>query len=250
MLYLMMFFSLLVASGAEEIIAATGVVGLLILLTKLESIHVSGMLVRRTRSISENAAANWKRFAYGGGLVSVIALVFAFASAGSFSDSIARDLHFAVDESVWMHTRSPEDFEENEDGSQRSRWYQSETSLDVAVFAYPLVPWLDFEGFRGEFYSYLQSEGISVATLEERMPAGMTGFACMIESEMVPGFILLELSFILWDEESHAVHHVKTTVHDEDREVALAGLRSLMATAEWIPAVEQELATPPPADAP
>jgi hypothetical protein len=240
MLYVMLFFMLIVAAGAEEVSAAIGIVGVLILLTKLESIHVSGMMVRRTRSISDRAAANWKRAAYGGGLLSVIALVFAFASTGSLSGSIARDLDFNPPEPAWVKTRSMAEFERNDDGSQRSRWFNQESGLDVDVFAYPLEPWIGFDDFRRDYLAYLQQAGLRMAVPDAGLPAGLNGFICMIHHEDVPEEILLELTFMLWDEESHAVHHVMTAVLEEDRDAAMTGMLSLLASAEWIPAVEPE----------
>lgn len=225
-------FTLMVSSGPEETAGILTFGGFLIFLTKLESVHVSGMLVRRARAVTERAERGWRRLAYGGGALSVAALALALAATGIISVSLSRDLDFAAEDLGWQGTRTASAFNLNEDGTQRSQWYHAEKDLEIAVSAYVQDPWVDFEAFRESYVSFLSQPGTLERMVDDDLPGGLVGFCSTVTLEWV------ELSCIVWDEESNAVHQLMTFVPADEHDQALAAVQALMERATWIPAIE------------
>jgi hypothetical protein len=234
-LFLGLLTMVMVSSGPEQSAISLAFGGLLIFLTKLESIHVSGILVRRTRAVTERAEGAWKKLAYGGGVLSVAALALAVAATGSMSLSLSRDLEFDAEDLGWRGTRTASEFNANDDGTQRSQWYNAQTDLEVAVSAFIQDPWMDLEGFRGDYLTFLTEGGDNLTMVDDALPGRLSGFCSILSYE---AFEWTELSCIVWDEESNAVHQVLTSVPAEMHDETLTAVRALMKRATWIPAIE------------
>lgn len=229
---------LAVSSSFVETMVWAGFGAFFFLLTKAESVHVSRIMVRRARAVSESATAGWRKFGWGGAAASVVALALAGAATGSLAATLARDLDFEAEEQGWIVSRAAEEFYANEDGDQRSQWYNLETGLTVVVFGYVLDPFTEFAMFRDDYVGYFTGKGVRPVVYDDNLPAGLAGFRCFLPPDPRIGTEAMVLNYMLLDEESDAIHHVMASCDNPDCQDVKAELEALLETAAWIPAAD------------
>jgi len=229
---------LVFSSRSEDIAIFGGLAGFMLVATKVESVHLSRILVRRARPVSERAAAGWRRFAWSGGGLSIAALLLAGAVTGRLAPTLARDLEFQAAESGWLATRMVEEFSMNEDGDQRSEWFHPESGQGVVVFAYVLDPWTEFDTWVDDFLASLGAQGLDSMILDKGFSPGFTGVGCFVSDGPLSDAEWLHLNYLVWDERSPAVHHVYSYFPADYRAEAMRRLETLFGTATWIPVAD------------
>ncbi|HXV76309.1 MAG TPA: hypothetical protein VD788_08315 [Candidatus Polarisedimenticolaceae bacterium] len=238
MLFGIVALSLAAAPGIAEGVAAAAVGLLLLVLTKVESVHLSRMLVRRTVPETGDRRRTWKRIGVGGAIASSLAVIGAVALTGALAGSLVRDLEFGEGER-WTGTRAAGEFLAY-DVDQRSQWTSGDGSA-VFVAAHPLGIGEEWASFRESYVATIEQDGLEPILLDDEVPTGFAGFRCYVPVEDDDGQPYYSLNYMLYDDESTAVHHVYTFVEPERFELRARELSDLVQTATWIDAVEPTL---------
>ncbi len=235
MLFVFLAVILAVAPDSAAIATGAGMGGFLLLLTKLESLHIGEILSERLRQETDARRERWRKFSMGGAFVSGLALVVIVAATGSLAAKIDRDLDFTRAGSEWYSTREAADSELfPDDPALRSEWIHAD-GWTVSVFAYPLSLGESFEAMREAFVA---SEAVAAhSSLREAgdLPPTLSGFrALQIESAGEDGPPMAYLNYFIYDEEGKDLHQLLMIVPEEETETADQTLRSLLQTASWV----------------
>jgi hypothetical protein len=229
---------LAVSSSIEEAVFLGVFGGCALLFTKAESIHVSRIMVRRARAIDERASAGWRKFGWTGAFVTVAALLLAGGVTGSLAVTLARDIDFDAEELGWISSRSATEFYSNEDGDQRSQWDHVTSGQEVVVYAYLLDQWTEFEMFVDDYVASMGNLGFEYTVYDAGFSPGFDAFGWLVTDPSAPEVEWRYLNYLIWDEESRAVHHVFSSVPIGYEADAMLHLEALFETAYWIPAVD------------
>jgi len=239
MLFMVVALALTVSASIAEGASAAAFGLVLLFLTKVESVHVSRVLVRRTIPESEGRRSVWKKVGAAGGALSGLGIVGALAATGVLATPLVNDLTFADTEGEWAETRSAKEFLADE-GDQRSQWVHADGTT-VYVSAYPLGVGESWSEFRDEYLSLMKVDGVEPTMIDENLPEGFTGFRCFVPIEGFDGEEYVSVNYMFYDADSTAIHHVYTFVEPEWLEAAAHELDDLVNTASWIPAVDPTL---------
>lgn len=239
LLFLVVALALTVSSSVAEGVSAASFGVFLLFLTKLESVHLSRVLVRRTIPENEGRRSLWTKLGAAGGALSGVAIVGALAVTGLLATPLVNDLTFADSAGAWVETRAEEEFLADE-GDQRSQWVHP-NGTTVYVSAYPLGVGESWSDFRDEYLSLMKIDGAEPTMIDEDLPEGFRGFRCYVPIEAFDGEEFVSVNYMFYDSDSTAVHHVYTFVEPEWLEAAAYELDDLVNTASWIPAVDPTL---------
>lgn len=235
MLFVLMGAILLFAPDSAAIAAAAGTGGILLLLTKLESLHVGEVLSGRLRTETTTRRERWRKFSLGGAFTSALALILVVAASGTLAGKVDRDLDFTRAGEEWSFTRGAAESEIfPEDPAVRSEWSHPD-GWTVTVFAYPLSPGESFEMVRETFLATQQVA--SHSSLEEAgdLPAELAGFrATQIEDDGDERLPLAYLNYFVYDEEGKDLHQLVMVVAEEEQEEADKTIRTLLQKASWV----------------
>jgi len=236
-LFGLMLVGFMASSGYEEMLGGIALGAFLFAVTKLESVHVSDMLVRRAIPVAATGQARWRKFAQGGTILTVVALGLMVASTGQLASSLTRDLEVAPGNEGWQVTRTAAEFSYQDDETQRSEW-MNEFGLSAAVFAYLGMPGETLASFREEYEQNLRQQGGYSEVEWFEIPSTFEAFGVITPFSNPDGTIWYEIDYYIWDTESPAVHQLVLTAFEEEVEAAMTSLRDLLDHATWITAVE------------
>src|SRR5256712_728778 len=225
-----------------------GVGAVLFVLTKLESMHLSQILVARSKPETEGRRSGYQRLALVGALASVVLIGGAFPLAGSARPVVDRDLDVGGPDSAWQGSRKAGEWEIfANDANGRSQW-RHPSGLRVTLFAYPLAALHDAAEFRGDFRETLLRQGARFAKDDEDVPSPFHGFRFIELGKNKEGAPVWVIHYFLVDEENHDIHHVVAAVLQEDGARAETLVRDLLTHARWIRATppERPAAVPAP----
>ena len=227
-----LFFLLLAgAAGPAQRIQAVLVGLVMLVLTKLESLHVGQILARRTIPEGPSRARLWKKLAVSGATVSVAAIAGAFFLARALGVGVDRDLDFVA--SGWTGSRVASEWDSAfaDDENVRSRWVRDD-DFAVFVFAYPL----DLGQTAEEFWRDLRQNGGGEIIAERASWSSFIGYRYAVRAEDSHGTPLVVLHYFVIDPEGKDVHDVLTVASPEAIDEAEESLRSLLSGAHWIEA--------------
>jgi hypothetical protein len=207
----------------------------LMILTKLESLHIGHILVARTRTETPQRRDRFRKIALGGGLISVLALVAALAVTGRFAPMIERDLDFAALSPEWSGTRSSLEWEQFiDDPALRSQWFHEE-GWTVSVFTYDVSD-SSLEAFRDEFIKEAGFQG-EVVTMDSDVPEPYLGFRAIQELSDQDQEHYSFINYFVYDDEGADIHQLLSVVPAELSGEGESHVRELLEGAEWIDAV-------------
>jgi len=231
-------FMLVMARDAAEVTGLAMALAIFLVLTKLESVHLSHILVRRTRPDTPERQVAFRRFAVAGGVMSILFLGGAAVATGAARPVVDRDLEPDA-EVGWLVTRTPGEFEDfAEDKTARSQWSHP-AGLTVTMFAYPLTRLESPEQFRADFRQAVQAGGGRLVLEDEDVPAPFQGFRVVRESTDGDGTPATLIDYFVFDPEGRDIHQFFAAVRTEDAGLAEPMVRNAVAGAHWI------AATPP-----
>ncbi len=231
-------FMLMMARDAAEVAGLAMALAIFVVLTKLVSVHLSHILVRRTRPDTPERQAAFRRFAVAGGVISILFLGGAAVATGSARPVVDQDLQLEV-EAGWLGTRATGDFEDfGDDQTARSQWSHP-AGLTVTMFAYPLTRLESPEQFRVDFRQAVQSGGGRLILDDEDVPAPFRGFRVVRESTDDDGTPATLIDYFIFDPDGRDIHQFFAAVRTEDAALAEPMVREAVAGSHWI------AATPP-----
>lgn len=241
------FLLMLLQTEPDGIAAVFAVGGILFFLTKLESVHLSQILVSRSKPVTASARTGYGRLAMIGGLMSALLVVGVLPLAGSARPLVDRDLDLGGVDSAWHGSRKTGDWEVfSDDKTARSQWWHS-SGHRVTVFAYPQGLLEEPGEFRSEFRKALGGQGLTVAKDDADIPAPFQGFRFVGLGTNKSGVPVSIIHYFVVDGENHDLHHVLAAVAQEEGEDAEKAVRDFIGHAHWIGATPPEKTVPDPA---
>jgi len=237
MILFFMGLGLAIAGDRAQIVSAAGMMGFLILLTKIESVHVGDVLSERLRIDTESRRGKWRTMSKAGALVSILALVLAGAAAGSLAGKVDHDLDFSPAGPDWSFTRNPaESVVFPGDPTLRSEWTHPDGWI-VSVFAYPLSPMESFEDVRRAILSQQKMMASGTVGDAGELPPDLAGFSTLrIDDSNPANPPMAYLNYFLYDEEGKDLHHVLMVVPEAEMAEANETLHGLLQHASWVSA--------------
>jgi hypothetical protein len=226
-------FMLTMARDAAEVTGLVMALSIFLVLTKIESVHLSRILVRRTRPDTPERQGAFRRFAIAGAAVSLLFVGGAAIATGAARPVVDHDLEPEAD-AGWLVTRSAGEFEDfADDRTARSQWSHP-AGLTVTTFAYPLTRLESPEQFRADFRQAIQAEGARLVLEDEDVPAPFQGFRVVRESRDGDGTPATLIDYFVFDGEGRDIHQFFAAVRTEDAAVAEPMVRAAVAGARWI----------------
>jgi len=233
--YILFASMVLVSTSAVDLVGAFFFGAFLLVLTKLESLHIGHLLVGRRPIETVERRRRWKKLAYAGGSISVLALVVALLGTGALGNAVDRDLDFRIDDSTWVGSRNPDEWEMFiGDPDIRSQWYHSD-GWTASVFAYPLEPGQTPQAFHDEFVEYETATGAELLLDDNSLPEGLTGFR-VVETVDAGDGPLAVVHFFVNDLQGEDIHQVLMAVEPTEVADAESAMRDLLVQAHWIEA--------------
>ena len=236
LVFYLLFLLLMIEAEPGGVVLAVGVGALLFVLTKLESIHLSQILVARSKPETEPRRSGYRRFALVSGLASLILIGGAFPLAGAARVAVDRDLDVARETSAWHVSRVAAEWRGfGDDPSARSQW-SLPSDERVTLFAYPQHMLDSVTEFRDELRSSLREQGMTILTDDEDVPAPYRGFRFITLSQTSEGEPVATVQYFVVDEQNRDIHQAVAGVIGEDPAGADDLVRDLLSQARWIEA--------------
>lgn len=218
--------------------AIVGVGALLFGLTKLESIHVSQILVARTKPDTESRRSSFHRVSLIGGIASAVLIGCVFPLAGAGRAVVDRDLEIAGGQgSQWQVSRDVSEWSAfADDLSARSQWRAADGAR-VTLFAYPQHMLDDARQFRSSVRQALVEQGLTIVADDEDVPAPFSGFRFVTHGENEEGEPVSAAQYFVLDEENRDIHQAVAAVIDEDALMVAGLVREFLSHAGWVAAI-------------
>jgi len=215
----------LVAGTTEEFVGAV-IIGLVLLfITKLESVHLATVLVKRT--VPDPNPGRWRKVAAAGALASLLLMALPPALAGSFSERLDADLDFTANTLGWSGGHDPAAWQFGSDINQRSEWIR-EDGQALFVFSMPL----EAGDTLAVVNSALREEGQET---ERKLFAGFGCVRSIGEVADVTGNDLIWVRWFLVDGEHNDLHILAASIVPEELPTFESEVEALVQSAAWIP---------------
>ena len=218
--------SIFLVAGTTEEIAGAVIIGLVLLfITKLESVHLATVLVKRT--VPEPHPGRWRKVAAVGALVSLVLMAVPPMLTGVFAERLDSDLDFTTNTLGWSGGHDPAQWQFGSDVNQRSEWIRDDGQA-LFVFSMPV----EEGGTLAAINSVLREEG------EETERKVFAGFGCIRSiGEVVDetGNDLIWVRWFLVDAEHNDLHILAASVVPEELGDLEPEVESLVQSATWIP---------------
>ncbi|MBI1950749.1 MAG: hypothetical protein HYS34_05215 [Acidobacteria bacterium] len=228
------FLMMLLQAGPGGVAVAVGFGAFLFLLTKFESVHLSQILVARSKPETEARRSGFSRLALIGGLVSVLLVGGVLPLAGTARPVVDRDLDIGGQGSPWRGSRKTGEWEIfADDASARSQWWHS-SGHRVTLFAYPQGMLEDARQFRTEFRRGLGQQGMRVVKDDADVPAPFRGFRFVGVVTNKSGAPVTVVHYFIADEENRDLHHALAAAVEEEGDQAEQVVRDFLSHARWI----------------
>lgn len=218
------------AASPAEMIGVYGLAAVFFVLTKSESIHLSRILVHRTRPVTEAAAGGWRRLAAVGAVVSVAAVLALPAVRGLAANPIDHDLVFA--DPAWEGRFERALWHRFEDEPlARSEWVNAE-DWSINVLAEPMARGQRVDEFVRDVAAR-RGDGQPPVT---RLRLGALDAIRLHEPFLTDdGVRAISLRYYVLDHEGRDAHLVFWNVRADAQEEAEALLERLIATGSFGP---------------
>ena len=232
-LYLV-FLLMMIQPEPGAVISALGFGVFLFLLTKLQSVHLSQILVARTKPETQNRQTAYQRLALAGGLASILIIGSAFPLAGAARPRLDRDLDIQGMENLWEGSRDVAQWDAFKDNAfARSQW-QHPSGVRVTLLAYPQSVLDTPDDFHRDFREEWVRQGITLVKDDADIPAPFKGFRLVGLTHAQDGRPVSLIQYFVMDEPNHDVHQATAAVLGEDATTADEMVRDLLAHARWI----------------
>jgi hypothetical protein len=234
-LYLI-FLLLILEAEPGKAVFAFGFGALFFVLTKLESIHLSHILVARSKPESESSRSRYRKLAMAGGLASLMLIGAAFPLTGAARSVVDRDLAPSGSDSGWQVTHNAAEWTSfADDPSARSQWLHA-NGAHVTVFAYAQHMLETPSEFREGVRRGFAQQGVTVLKEDDQIPSPFTGFRFLTRAKTSDGRSVATAQYFVVDERNHDIHQAVAAVLDEDPGAAEMIVGDLLSHARWVEA--------------
>jgi hypothetical protein len=228
-------FAMALATAAE----AAQVIGLIIMgtiflaMTKFESVHLGHILSTRTRPESHARYAGFRRFAFAGGLVSLLAVTGAVIASGTLQPVLDHDIAVTAADGAWTsnHNRSEWDFF-GDDESARAQWTHP-SGLSLTLFAYPVSSAAEQAAFEHDFLAEMADQG-QVLLTDSVIPGPFEGFRHLLRTEDQNGEPVTSINYFVYDRDGRDIHQIFLAVPTSMQDLAVQAAEDFLAEAEWV----------------
>jgi len=232
--FYLIFLMMMLEAEPGGVAIAAGVGAVLFAITKLQSAHVSQVLVSRSKPEPETTRAGYRKFMLAGGLASLMLIGGAFPLAGAARAIVDRDLDVAGQGSLWQGTRDVGRWLAfADDPYARSQWQSTDGSV-VTLFAYPQHLLDGVSEFRNGVRQGLKQQGAAIVKEDEDVPSPFHGFRFVSQAVSSEGETISTAQIFVVDEEHRDIHQVMSATLDEDPSSAETAVRDLLMHARWI----------------
>jgi len=224
-----------------------GIGALFLVITKLESVHLSQILVARTKPDTESRRSMFQRVSLIGGIASLVLIGCVFPLAGAGRAVVDRDLAIdgaggsggqAEPDSQWQVSRDMSEWSAfADDPTARSQWRAGDGAL-VTLFAYPQHLLDNASEFRREVRKALVDQGLTLVVDDENVPSPFHGFRFVTRGENEEGEPVSAAQYFVLDEENRDIHQAVAAVLDEDAAMVEGVVREFLSHATWVAATE------------
>ena len=226
------------APATDGLLPAVVMGGFFFALTKFESIHVGRVLGARSIPEPEGRRDRLVKLAVAGGALSALLVAGAFPLAASARPRLEHDLDLAPGEDAWSGSRNKADWVSfKDDTSARSQWTHKPTGAHVTVFAYPQSLLADQEEFHHDYAARMQKQSVSTLVDDATVPAPFHGFRYIAELKGKNGQEVALVSYFLYDQDGHDIHHLSLAVPIDDAQAADALVQDFVRHAKFVDAV-------------
>ncbi len=213
-------------------------------MTKLESIHLSRILVARTKPENVTGAPRFRRLAAVGGVASALLVGIAFPLMGSGRQVVDHDLQLDGTDAAWAGSRDPGEWIAfDDDPTARSQWRHDGGDV-VTLFAYPQGSLDDFGAFRSGLRDEILEQGLEIVAEDEDVPAPFTGFRLIGRGATPEGDPLFIVHYFVLDREGRDIHHALASVVGDTADETEAKVREFLSHAQWREAVDPAAGPP------
>ncbi len=221
-------------SGREGLVSALGVGAFMFLLTKLESIHLSHILVKRTKPETQEKRHLWRKVVVGGGVVSLAAVIGALGFTGRLINVVDHDLQFAAEDLGWTGSRTRSQWQLfSENRHMRSEWSHRDGSV-VSVLAFPLSWQENFSNFARDYNAGRTQDGQPLA--EQLVLGPLEGLRSVSHLTQEDGTPVTGIRYLIYDRKGKDVHMIIWNVLPGEASAAEGRLRTLLTRVQWISA--------------
>ncbi|HYV85798.1 MAG TPA: hypothetical protein VFB49_07815 [Patescibacteria group bacterium] len=225
------------SSASDGPMPALLVGGLFFALTKIESIHVGRVLGARSIPEPEGRRERLVKLAVAGGALSALLVAGAFPLAASARPRLEHDLDLA-NASDWSVSRRAADWVSfKDDTSARSQWTHAPTGAHLTVFAYPQSLLDDPEEFHRSYAARMQKQSVRTLVDDTTVPAPFHGFRYVADLKGKSGQEVALVSYFLYDQDGHDIHHLSLAVPIDDAQAADALVQDFVRHAKFVDAL-------------
>jgi hypothetical protein len=217
----------LTAADAVEMVVAAMLGVFVLFFTKLESVHLSTVLVKRTKP--DPSRRNWQRGALGAGVLSAVLIATPPVFTGVWANQLDRDLDFSANTEGWQGGFDGESWMYGIDLDQRSEWIHTDGQA-LFVWSYPLGTAETFEIHAQDF-----AFGIGENAVEELSIEGFEGFRVVEMQADEDGNQLLWIRWVLFDRPNSDVHMIGASCAPGEDIALEERVSRLLMTADWRP---------------
>jgi hypothetical protein len=208
------------------------------IMTKLESIHLSRILIARTKPENTPGAPRFRRLAAVGGVASALLVGITFPLMGSGRQMVDHDLQLDGTDAAWVGSRDPGEWLAfDDDPTARSQWRHDGGDV-VTLFAYPQGSLDDFGAFRSSLREEIRQQGVEIVAEDEDVPAPFTGSRLIGRGSTPEGDPLFIVHYFVLDREGRDIHHALASVVGDSADETEAMVREFLSHAQWRDAVE------------
>ena len=232
--FFFLFLMMMLQSEPGAVASAVFFGAFLFFITKLESIHVSHILVARTKPETPQTQSRYARLAVAGGIASFLLIGSAFPLAGAARPRLDRDLDVVGGGSQWEGTRNVAQWDAfQSNANARSQW-QHPSGVRVTLLAYAQSPFDSASDFRSDFRQEWKKQDISLVLDDEDVPAPFKGFRFVGLTHAEDGRPVSLIQYFIVDETNHDIHQATAAVLGEDAVAVDSAVRDLLEHAHWV----------------
>lgn len=228
-------FAMALATAAD----ASQVIGLVIMgtiflaMTKFESIHLGHILSTRTRPESHARYAGFRRFAFAGGLVSLLAVTGAVIASGTLKPVLDHDIAVTATDGAWSSSHNQSEWEFfGDDEAARAQWTHP-SGLILTLFAYPVASAAEQAAFEHDFIAEMADQG-QVLLTDSEIPGRFEGFRHLLMTEDENGTPVTSVNYFVYDRDGRDIHQIFLAVPTSMQDMAVKAVEDFLAEAEWV----------------
>lgn len=212
--------------------------GFLFTLTKLQSIQAGRVLGARSIPEPEGRRDRALKLAVAGGALSALLVAGAFPLAASARPRLEHDLALAPGDDAWSGSRTRSDWVSfSNDTTARSQWTHKPTGAHLTVFAYPQSLLADQDEFHRDYAARMRAQAVRTLADDATVPAPFRGFRYIAELKGKNGQEVALVSYFLYDQDGHDIHHLSLAVPLDDAQAADALVQDFVRHAQFVDAV-------------